>query len=236
MAARSLIEIVQAVAPRIGLRAPTLALLSQDLNIQKLVQCVQETGEDALDRHDWSILTTQYTVPTLAAEAQTAFPADFDRMAERAEIWNRSTNLKYDGPIEPDRWDELRALSIGVVGVAGVWRIIGDVLHILPAPTAGQTLAFTYIANTWAKKADGTPQSRFLLDTDLPRILPDTIFIYGSRYRFKEQAGLDYAEDMATYERHFERRASHNRGLRVIRKRSGSAYGSGSTYPGVING
>lgn len=233
MAARSLIEIIQAVAPRVGLNPPTQALLSQDLNIIKLVQCAQETGEDALDRHDWSILRTQYEVLTLAAEAQTAMPDDFDRLAERTKIWNTDVGLPYDGPIGSDEWDEARARNIAGTQ-PGVWTIIGDVLNVFPAPSAGQTLAFTYIANTWAKKADGTPQTRFLLDTDLPRILPDTIFIYGTRYRFKMQHNLDYAEDMATYERHFERRSAHNRGLRVLR--NGARSSTGNTYPGVIVG
>lgn len=233
---RSCIQIIQRVAPRVGLRSPTAALLSQDLNIQKLVSCLQESGDDAMERHEWPILTTETTQLTLAAEAQTAFPDDFDRLSEKASIWNRSVNMRYDGPCEPSQWDEMHAATVGTAGSIGFWRIIGDVLHFFPAATAGQTIAYTYIANTWAKKADGTPQREFLLDSDLPR-LPDSLFIYGARYRFKMMNGLDYAEDMATYERYFETKSSHSRGLRILRKsNSGSGVPATKTWPGVIIG
>lgn len=236
MANRNFLQLIQRIAPRVALRSPTIALLSQDLNIQKLVSCAQETGDDSMERHEWPVLTTEFTQLTIASEAQTAFPDDFDRLSEKTAIWNRSVNMKYDGPCEPALWDEMHSATIAAAGQIGLWRIIGDVLHFFPAATAGQTIAYTYIANTWAKKADGTPQREFLLDSDIPRI-PDSLIIYGARYRFKMMNGIDYAEDMATYERYFETKASHSRGLRVIRKgNSGSGVRSTVSWPGVIVG
>lgn len=235
--ALSFIEIIQRVSPRLGFRKPAAALTSQDLNIQIISEFGQEEGEELSRWHDWPILKQEYTVSTLGTVAQTAFPSNFDRMAEFAEIWNRSLNMKYDGPTDPAFWDQLKSSLVTATGNVGQWIIIGGVLQLFPAPTAGQTIAFTYIKNTWAMKADLTPQTRFLLDTDQP-LLPDFLFPLGIRWRYRASRGLDYAEDMATYERSKERAAGKSKGGgRVIRKGgSGSSYRSTNTFPGVISG
>jgi hypothetical protein len=234
--ALNLLQIIQRVAPRLGYRAPTLVLTSQDLNIQIIASFAQEEGDELVEKHDWNVLTVENTQVTLAAIAQTAFPDDFARFAEKAEIWNRSKNLKYQGPTEPRIWDELKSGNVSA-GYIGWWRIIGGVLQLFPAPSAGDTLAYTYISNKWAAKADGTPQSGFLLDSDVPR-LPDKLFTTGIRWRYRAMRGLDYAEDLETYERLKESIGSHDRGLRVIRKSAASRRSDGmpptTTWPGTI--
>ena len=229
--ALSLIQIVQRLMPRLGFRAATIATTSTDLNVQIITQAVQEEGDELMRAHDWNVLTTEYTVATVAAQAQTALPTDFDRLVERTVIWNRSLNMPYLGPAEPNMWDELKSGQVSA-GYVGWWRLIGGRLNIFPTPTAGETLAFSYIANTWAASAGGTPQSSFLLDSDLPR-LPDHLFVPGARWRYKSARGLDYAEDMATYERLKERATANDRGLRIIRKSNARSTMS-PTWPGTI--
>lgn len=230
--ALSLITMVQRVSPRVNLRAPTIALLSQDLNVQILVSCFQEEGDELMRAHDWNVLTVEYTVAALAAQAQTAMPADFDRMVDKAEIWNRSLNQKYYGPSDEREWQEMRSGSISA-GYVGWWRMIGGALNLFPTPTAGNTLAFNYISNKWAANAGGTAQTSFLLDSDIPR-LPDHLFMAGARWRYRHSRGFDYAEDMATYERLKEKAASNDRGLTIIRKTSARGELPTPTWPGTI--
>jgi hypothetical protein len=230
--ALSLITMVQRLAPRVNLRAPTIALLSQDLNVQILTAFFQEEGDELMRFHDWNALIVEYTVPALGAVAQTAFPSDFDRFVEKAEIWNRTLNGVYFGPTDERQWQWMQSGLISA-GYIGWWRLIGGVLQITPAPTAGDTLAFNYISNKWARSAGGTAQTSFLLDTDEPRI-PDHLFIPGARWRYRASRGFDYAEDMSTYERLKEKAAANDRGLTIIRKSSGRSEIATPTWPGTI--
>ena len=118
--------------------------------------------------------------------------------------------MRYLGPTTTQVWDELKSGQISA-GYTGWWRIIGGRLQLFPTPTAGHTLQWEHLQNTWAQSAGGTPQTSFLLDTDLPR-LPDQLFVAGARWRFKQGRGLDYGEDMATYERMKDFVMSHDRG------------------------
>ncbi len=230
--AMTALSIVQDIAQGLRFPRPAIALTSQDLKVQLIVAAMQEAGKQTMERHDWQALIVQHTVATIAAEVQTsALPSDYDRLVYGTDIWNRSTNQKYTGPTDPGEWGYFKSAAV-TAGVPGWWRIIADKLNIFPAPSAGQTLAFEYVSKNWAKKADGTDQDKFLLDTDLPRI-PERQIILGGVWIYKYKAGLDYGEDLSTYERSFEARASRDRGAGVVRRRHRSEWRP-PTWPGTV--
>jgi hypothetical protein len=220
-------------AVRCGLTAPSSLFGSSDPNAPLLIALAQEEGEDLSRRHDWQALKVDYTVPTLAAEAQTALPADYDRMLPDGEWWNRTIGLKYIGPTDDTTWGAIKALN--VTGATGYWRLQGGGPKIFPAPTAGQTLAFPYISKNWARSNLGVGKAVFTADTDTV-VMPERLMSLGIIWRWKKDKGFAYAEHMASYERALEIACSRDRALApiVVSKARPNSSGIANTWPGVI--
>lgn len=216
-----------------GLTPPTAIFGSTDPNIPILLRLAQQEGRELVRRHDWQALKVDYTVASIAAELQTALPADYQRLLPYPELWNRSLVLRYTGPTDDITWGRLKALNVN--SSIGNWRLIGGALAITPTPAAGQTLALPYISKNWARSSLGAPQSRFSVDTDTT-VLPESLFTLGIVWRWKKSKGFDYAEDMVTYERELERACSRDRGLGVITvgRAPRSDIGDSASWPGTI--
>jgi hypothetical protein len=193
----------QGAAVLCNLPAPTSVINSTDPNVPLLLRLANQEGRELARRHDWQRLLVDYTFASLATEAQTALPTNFDRFLPNPEIWNRSLTQKYYGPTDARTWGQLKALAV-TAGAPGWWRLIGNGLEITPAPTAGQTLAIPYISTNWCQSSALVAQSAWTSDTDTA-LIPERLITLGIVWRYRKSKGLDYAEDMATYEREVER-------------------------------
>jgi hypothetical protein len=229
----SLLTLIQGAAVRCGLAQPTAVIGSSDPNVPLLQALAQDVGDELARRHDWQVLKIDYTVPTLAAETQTALPADYDRMLPNGEMWNRSIALRYDGPTDDFDWGRIKALN--APAATGWWRLIGGALQITPAPTAGQTLAFPYMSKNWIAPAVGSNKAAWTIDTDTARI-PEQLLKLGIIWAWKSGKGFDYAEFLATHERELERYTSRDRGIGpiIIGKSRPNESGLMNTWPGRI--
>lgn len=216
----SLLSIIQDAASDLGLRQPALVVGSDDLTTQILLRMAQQGARSLVTYHDWQKLITVKSFTTVATEAQTSSIAnDFDRFLYNPEIWNTSLNLRYIGPTPQRAW---RQLSAGVSGgVIGYWRMMGGTLHILPTPTAGQTVTYEYIStNHCTDSAGTTDQSSFEDDADLFK-LGDDLLKLEVIWRFRASRGFAaYAEDLETCEREKEKAAARDRGTGRIRPSS----------------
>jgi hypothetical protein len=135
-------------------------------------------------------------------------------------------------------WQYLKnGVVSGATGIIGYWRIIGGVLNLFPAPTAGHTLAFEYISTKYATDSGGTPTTsgKFEADSNLSRV-PERLITMDTIWRWKHRFGLDYAEDMSDFERALELDASRDRGLGIISV-GGGGYdpATAMTWPGVVS-
>lgn len=213
----SLLSICQDAASQLGLRQPSTIVGSADLTAQILYRFANQAGKELARYHNWQALIVEVTETTVAQVEQTDVldPDDYDRLAYNAEIWNRTDNLRYTGPASQRVWQQLQ--SGNAAGIVGYWRIIGGQLNIYPAPTAGKTLAFEYISKRWARSSGGTPQSKFMADTDTT-VLDEDLITLEIVWRFRHSRGFaQYAEDLATCEREKEKAAARDRGTGRIR-------------------
>ncbi len=238
----TLLTMVQEAAVLCNLPQPSSVISSTDPNVPILLALANQEGQELSRRHDWSGLMLQnFTFASVAAEQQTAFPADFERLLPNPELWNRTSSQKYTGPVSMREWYQLKTLAV-TASSPGYWMLFytGGIpppsVMITPAPTAGETLAIPYVIKGWAADSSNVTYSdQWNADTDFGTI-PERLMKLGIIWRYRKTKGLDYAEDMATYEREVERACSRDRGDNVLRLRRGRLddYISWPTWPGQV--
>lgn len=231
----SLLTIVQEVAGSLNLPVPTSVVGNTSPDAILFLNLAKREGRELARRHDWQAITVEHTWTTTATVAQSlALPSAYDRLPPDVEIWDRTADSRLFGPVPSNEWMRLHSGVNG--GIAGWWRIIGGVLNVYPAPTAGKTFALEYISKNWCESSGGTDQSTWQADADVALLKEDLIAL-GLTWRWLRAKGMDYAEEMATYEREVEKAASRDRGLRVMtaRKASSDDYPPQPSWTGTID-
>lgn len=194
------LTIIQDVAQRVNLPTPASAAQSTDPQIIQLVALANKEGEWLSANYDWQELLIETSfVTNSASQLQTTLAVTAPGMKKilNNTIWNRDLRRPVYGPMTPQRYEQVQAAVF-----AGPWNqfIIeqGNILFF-PIPAAGQTCYFQYITQNFCTNASGTPQPKFLLDTDI-LLLREDLFKLGVEWRWKKAKGLDYAQDFADYE------------------------------------
>ena len=171
-----------------------------DPQVLQLLRILEEEGNDLAKRGDWEGITFEQTHITLAAEDQGAIATiatNGFRYIKNETIWDRTDKLPI-ALMGSKLWQTMKAIAS--VGPRYRYRIRGGRLLVNPTPTAGHTWAFEYISKNWILGVDGvTYKQYFTLDTDTV-LLPEDLILQGLRWRWKKEKGLEYAEDMRTYE------------------------------------
>lgn len=231
----TLLTIIEDAASQLGLKQPDAVVGSTDLTAQALLRFANQEGKELARYHDWQALTKTQEFASLNAVAQTgAIPDDYDRLALNVEIWDRTRNQRFTGPTSQRVWQQMQSGITG--GICGWWRLLGGELNIFPAPPDGNTIAFEYISKEWCTSSEGTPQTRFLDDTDKPLLSEDLITL-GVVWRFQQSKGFaQYAESLETYEREKEKIAARDRGTGVIRPDRSSSVPPEPFWNGRVNG
>lgn len=197
----SLLTVVQAFCARTHIPVPASVMGSTDVQISNIRALLEEEGTDLASRHDWQEITYEATHTSLAAEDQGAIrtlASNAFRSIKNGTIWDRTDQLRIIGPLSADEWQAAKAMV--PTGPDYRFRIRGGKLLVTPTPTAWHTWAFEYVSDNWILGADGTTYKQlFTLDTDT-LLLPEKLLISGLKWRWKKENGLEYAEDMRTYE------------------------------------
>lgn len=210
----TLLTIVQDVSGRLSLPQPSAVVGSSDKQVIQLYELANEEGSELAARHPWQALTEEATFTTVDTPSQTgALPADFDRFIPNS-FFNRSTRRPMTGPITPREWQWIQAQPVYSTVYLAFRERTGQFL-IAPTPPAGQTIAFEYLSTNWAQSSGGAAQASFLADTDTA-VLSEELIKLGLRWRFLRAKGLDYAEEMATYERRVEQAMARDGGSTAL--------------------
>jgi len=199
----TVLAIVRAVMGRLSLTQPTVVFTSTDRNVIQFKELLQE-GAEALSKQGspsgWQSLQSQQTFITVAQEDQTntPIPEDFRRFVSDS-FFNRTTNRKLSGPLTPQQYQQAQVWP-QLVAPYLCWRERDGDFLINPIPPAGETIAYEYISAYWAKSSAGQAKAEFTSDDDTT-YLDEELLKLDLRWRWKEAKGLDYGEDMATFER-----------------------------------
>jgi hypothetical protein len=210
----SLLSIVQSVAGRLSLPIPSAVVGSSDRQVVQLLALANEEGRSLAGRIAWQVLTNEQTFTTQAAPAQSAaVPADLDRFIANS-FFNRTTRRPIAGPLTPRQWQWIQAQPVYSTACLAFRERTGQFL-IAPTPAAGETIAFEYVSRNWAQSSGGAAQAAFLADDDVA-LLDEELIGLGLRWRFLRAKGLDYAEEMASYERELEQAAARDGGATAL--------------------
>ena len=210
----SLLTTIQRAADWIGVPRPSTVVSSTDQQVRQLYAFANEEGDELARGFAWQILLTQDTFTTVASPTQSAaIPADWLSFVPDS-MWNRSLTRPVFGPISPQDWQIIQAN--GPLGtIDSYFRVRGGNFLITPTPAAGNTIAYEYVSLNWCADNGGTPKSSYTADNDVAR-LSERLISMGIRWRFKAAKGLDYAEDMATYEREKAIQQAKDKGLQTV--------------------
>jgi hypothetical protein len=202
----SVLSIVADVCDTLSLNRPSAVVTSTDLLVRQLFALLKE-GAEELSKYGgqdgdtgWQALTTEYTFVTVAQAEQTNSPVPTDlRRFIPDSFFNRDTNRQVSGPLTPQQWQRAQILPYLVAPYLCFRERQGDFL-INPVPPAGETIAYEYVSSYWAKSSANVAKATFTSDDD-GTYLDEALLKLDLKWRFKQAKGLDYGEDLATFER-----------------------------------
>jgi hypothetical protein len=194
----TLLTIVQDVADLVGLPRPVGVFSSTDTQVRQLLALANMEGR-MLSRKGWTLLEREALHTTIAAEDQGAMNTIMpgQRYPTNQTQWNRSQQEPLGGPLSAQEWQALQAFT--VTGPYQDFRIRQGNLFLIPAPAAGESLAFEYMSSYWCQSEAGADQSAWAADGDVG-VLDEELMTMGTRWRFLRAKGMDYAEEFTDYE------------------------------------
>lgn len=201
----------------VGRKPQTVFSSTQQMEIE-IADLATDVATDIAGSHDWRALTTIHTITGDGSTTNFALPPDYDRMVLAQRITDANNWLwGYTAAQSLEEW--MLITSSGFTAVTpGWWIILDGQLQFSPAPPASDPARFAYVSKNFGLAATGgTPISAFTADGDTFRI-EDRLLTLGIIWRWKAQKGLEYAEDLANYEKAFSEKAARDSGSQAIRK------------------
>jgi hypothetical protein len=206
-----LLTICQGAAASLSLPVPASVVGNTDANATLFLQLAKREGRELMRRHDWQGISFEYGFQSVDDNPQTlGLPTGFDRFLPDTIIINNETNEPVIGPTPTNVWTMLTE------GDRLHWRIFGDNLYIFPQPEAGVEYAYVYVSKHYCQTSGAIGQEDWAADSDTGRI-PEHLIELGVVWRWLRAKGMDYAEELATYEREVEKASARDRGPTPVR-------------------
>ena len=149
--------------------------------------------------HAWEDLTREQTFVTDGtgsyAIATIVTDNDYDRPYNGTE-WDRS-NQKMVQFVTPQEWQDLKSGIVTNTGIYRFARVRGGNMLMTP-DASGDTVAFEYVSNFYAKSSGGTRKATYSDDSDTSAY-PEDLLKLGLKYYLKTEYGLPATEDSFRY-------------------------------------
>lgn len=230
----TILTVLQAAAPRIGLSVPSAVFSATSKDAIDLQEIAKDTADMIARAHPWQKFST---IKTHAGDGSTEdfnLADDYSWMPDDGDIWSTAQRRPLTKVQSQNDW--LGMVLIGTSLVTNAWIIYGGQLHIRHALSASDTAKYFYQSNFSVAPATGANKAAFTLDTDSFR-LDEQLLKLGVIYKWKEMKELPYAQHMDNYEDLKEKLIARDKGATaiVLGSRRMPA-GVTRAYPGALPG
>jgi len=225
--ARTALQIVRAAATKLGIDQPDVLFTATDRTEIELRQALIEASDKILHMHDWQALRTVVTHDGDGSTTQFALPSDYIRMPKDARVWSTKWQLTLHH-ITPEEWLNLDVREFELA--RGTWTIYGGNFVYKPALDADEDAKFWYISRNVVLGSDQVAKEEFSADDDTYK-LDDRVLELVLVWVWRQQKGLDYAEEMQTAEYAVSRAMARDGGARILTQSSRSGYNAETAYP-----
>jgi len=235
----TLLSVIQEACLAMALPRPTTLSGAATPLAQTLVQLSAMGGKILARTHDWEALTITVDINPQPQMAQPGHPpAGFDRFPPQGKIWDVNRRQWLIGPVSSAKWSML--ISDSQPGASFYWTRQRGNIQIWPVPSYSDLFRYSYVTRNWVRPEGGTGS------TDTPAwvngsdvaLLSEDLLVLDLIWRFKQNKGLDYAEDMGTFEREKEKVMARDRGPSIVSTASDDYSFDDTdrpyTYPGMV--
>jgi hypothetical protein len=155
-------------ALELGLTSDATTFTASDPTYAQMWALLKSSGQDVARIHDWTHLQ-QEKVLTTDGTGSYVLPADFRSMIQQTG-WNRTTRFPFGGPLSPQEWQYVSALT-SVAPLTVLFRPARNKLLIYN-DVAGRTVAYEYRSTYWVKSSGAS-----VPDRDYPQDTADTLWL-----------------------------------------------------------
>lgn len=173
--------------------SPATVVGNTNLGVVQLFALMKRSATELLRQKDWQRLRREHTITTVASTDSYALPSDWSRyLSETA--WDATNYWPMRGSIDPAYWQALKR-GIVVLTIRKRYRVMANLVYIIPTPSAVETLILEYMRNTpWTDSVGTTFRTAPSADTDLS-VLPESVVVQDTIWRLKKAKGLDFEDD-----------------------------------------
>lgn len=215
----SVLSAAQSAMIRLVGKKPTTLFSSTQTMEMEIADLATEVAVDIMGSHDWRALTKLHTLTGDGVETEFDLPSDYDRIVLAQGVTD-TNNWLWGYTPAASLQDWMVITSSGFTAVTpGWWIILDGKMQFSPAPPSSSPAKFAYISKNIGHTASTAPIAAFTDDGDT-FVLEERLLTLGLIWRWKAQKGLEYAEDLANYEKAFSEAAARDKGSQAIRKGS----------------
>lgn len=196
----TLLTIVQDTCRALPLTVPTSVIDNTDPQVAQLLYLLKSLVKDLMANHEWNELITNWEFTTTADPHTETFPTARQRAPVSGLVWRQNSLTPLVGPINSNQYVYLKNHVAG--NYPGYWRNQGGGIQIIGIGS-GEVINTEYISNEiWLDTDETTTKSEPDADTDTIRMatVDDDMAVLGLIWRWRQRKGLNYAEDMQSYE------------------------------------
>ncbi len=225
----SLLTICQDVATDIGFNRPTAIAGSTSTDALKLMRLVNKVGKKLMRKFDWHELSREQTFTALTGSEQTSIlPDDFDRFIPET-FWDRTNDQLVTGPITPQEWQGLKAISYTDIEKKFYRR--RSTIYAIPDFTGGESLAFEYVSKNWCESSSGTGQAAMSADDDVS-LFNEELVTLAAIFEYLSSAGLPNGKAQMDFKEAYDFEVKNNRPDGGVVP-AGDIFGGGRHYTGT---
>lgn len=200
----SLLTSCQSVVKETGIGSSPATIISNTDPTAVQLNAIAERSAQYLMRWNWQALIREHTITTAASTETYALPSDWARYISET-AWDATNYWQMRGQLTPQLWQAYKRGIVTLVSARKMFRLRGNLVYIIPTPTAVNSLIIEYLRNTpWTDSTGATYRVAATVDTD-KTVFPEHLLILDMKWRWKHAKGLDYSEDRDESDREIER-------------------------------